>query len=544
MELLKRAYQRAIQLWNGMPRNARSAFGIVTIIVCLGLLAWSQIPAWRGNTELFGTQVLTEDEINRMEAAFAAAGLTQWTRDGNRLKVPLRMRARYVAVLTEANALPEQAGDAFQAVYQTNSLLESRSVTDSKLRRASERSLAYTIRGLKGIQFADVKIEVLEKSGFPRQREMRAVASVKALAERTLDRHQVDTIRDIVAHGGGVATEHVVVVDLNASRSFRGDAPDGAPGSRLDDPYLARLRAHEELIRRRIEDLLVIYPGALVSVRVALPGENRSGDSGLFPTNPKRLTPTSASELAGEAPFEVVLNPRPEAGQPTLPPATLPPPTQAPVHPSPDATSSRFSPADQIPRARATILLPRSLFHQIWQQEQSSTAIVQYRLPDRRALAEVEARIIREVQDAVAPLLPVSPGESPSSLVTVSAFTPTPGTAPEPRELSQVAISWFFMHWQMISLPVLSAAALWLIHNLIRSAVRKTVQKKAVEKDNEFQPTLSLPVGGRRRGAEHSAPAEASEPDEANLCRELTAFIHKNPERAARVIAEWLDDAA
>ena len=70
------------------------------------------------------------------------------------------------------------------------------------------------------------------------------------------------------------------------------------------------------------------------------------------------------------------------------------------------------------------------------------------------------------------------------------------------------------------------------------------MQKKAVEKDNEFQPTLSLPVGGRRRGAEHSAPAEASEPDEANLCRELTAFIHKNPERAARVIAEWLDDAA
>lgn len=542
MELLKRGYQQAIQLWNGMPRNARSAFGIIAIIVCIGLLAWNQIPAWRGDTDLFGTQVLTEDEINRMEAAFAAAGLTQWTRDGNRLKVPLRMRARYVAALTEANALPEQAGDAFQAVYQTNSLLESRSVTDSKLRRASERSLAYTIRGLKGIQFADVKIELLERSGFPRQREMRAVASVKALAERTLDRHQVDTIRDIVAHGGGVATEHVVVVDLNANRSFRGDATDRAPESRLDDPYLARLRAYEEMICRRIEDLLVIYPGALVSVRVELPEENRIADSGSRPINLQDSPPTSTSERADDARFDVALTPLPKAAEPALPVTTLPHPTQA--HPSQQPNTNRFSPSLQIPRARATILLPRSLFHQIWQQEQSTTATIHYRQPDRRQLAEVEARIVREVQEAVAPLLPVAPGVSPISLVTVSAFTPTPGTAPEPLAPSQLAIGWFLTHWQMISLPILSAAALWLIHNLMRSAIRKMKQKTTVDEDNESQPTVPLLAAGRRRGAEHTAPSEASETDDAQLRRELTALIHKNPERAARVIADWLDDAA
>ena len=545
MESLKQAYQRAIQTWSGMGRTVRLVIGSLVVLALVSLIFLRQVPGWGGDVYLFGARVLTDEEVSRMEAAFAAAGLEEGTFEGNRVKVPQRERARYVAALTAAEAMPEQPGEAYDAIYEMNHLLESRTVTDSRLKRASERSLAYTLRGLNGIQHADVKIEELDRGGFPRKREARAVASVRADAQRWLDRHQVQTVRDIVAHGGGVTTENVVVVDLNANRSFRGNELDTMPEAELADPYLARQRAHEDLTRRRIEDVLIMYPGAVVSVRMELvPAASLVSGASLTPTpgQPMIGSAQTVSDMA-TFPASIATESKPAGDSNRL--------SQTPSRTTVEAGVRQQDPASEslvneawLPRARASILLPRSLFRQIWWQEQSQGKAGGYREPDQRQLAAIESRVMRDVQDAVAPLLPMLPGESALSLVTVRAFTPPETRDALPSESTQVALTWLTNHGQTVGGLLLVAVLLGCIHRLIRPANNARPAATAAVAENESTRTLSMSAARSRREAENQPSQGLSESGDETLRHELAALVHERPEQAARVIAEWLDDAA
>lgn len=545
MESWKRVYQQAIETWNGLGRIVRLAIGSLVFLAVLSWMVLMQVPGWGGDVYLFGARILTDQEVSRMEAAFAAAGLGEGTFEGNRVKVPRRERARYVAALAAAQALPEQPGEAYDSIYDTNHLLESRTVTDSRLKRASERSLAYTLRGLNGIQQADVKIEELDRGGFPRKREARAVASVRADSQRRLDRHQVQTIRDIVAHGGGVATENVIVVDLNANRSFRGNELDTLPESELQDPYLARQRVYEDVTRRRIEDVLIMYPGAVVSVRMELvPAATLVSGSSLTRTSGQPVigatkTGSDAATLAAS----VATERKPTDGSIGLPQTPSQTMVETRVRQAEPTSESLVNQA-WLPRARASILLPRSLFRQIWWQEQAPGKVGGYREPDRRQLAEIEARVMRDVQDAVAPLLPILPGESALSLVTVRAFTPPESPDAMPSESIPVARTWLTNHGPTVGCGLLVAILLGCIHRLIRPTTNARPAATDALADAESTRTLVMPAARSGRGAENQQSQGPSESGDETLRRELAALVHEHPEQAARVIAKWLDDAA
>lgn len=555
MDFLNRGMKQVTDLFQTMTPAARLTTGLLLAVLVVSLVYLFRQDVEGGGEYLFGAQTLSDAELAMMEGAFADAGLEKGRRDGNRIRVPKGETSKYLAALSAADAMPENSRTAFDQMFKDSSVMDSRQVLDRRERLASEQSLERMIRNLSGVHSATVRIQEVDKGGVPRRKVRTAVATVKAVGAKHLDRDLINTIRDIVAGTSGAEREDVTVADSNANLSYRGSGENGMPLAD-EDPYATRLRMYENNTKRSIENMLTMYPGALVEVRAELGRDmiNRV-DSYTYEAQPVTVkessstkSETSTNAARGGAPGAAAngLGNTPQQVGSLANNENTTEETHEQTEAVPSAVQTTIQKWGFVPeRVTASIRIPRSLFRTIWLAENPPAEGEAPVEPDKSALDEIEVRELQAIKDVVIALLPPPPpGDDTHPLVTVMPYTSTPIEAPPEPSLAAGAGSWFASNWQTIALFGAAIFSVFFLRGMIQS--------------NQPAPPAAAEAGTRSLSLAHHKPDEEDD-DELDLANslkgrfqnpgrslrdELTELVHEDPDAAANVLANWIGDAA
>ena len=278
MDFLNKYFAQIREVFEGMTPGARvtSALLLIVTVVSLGYLFTSGFTPG-GDVFLLDNRAFRSDELTPMLAAFATDGLPAPEIVGGRIRVARGKETAYVAALAKAEALPEDFSSILDNALNKSGTFEDKSKFQARLRHGKQQFLAEVFRSMKGIERAAVLFDEQEKPGLRRERVVTASVSIKPLGAVALDESQVRSIcQTMVGAVAGLHAENVVVMDLNTGKSHKGSPSDSAGGG--DGTMEGKQRSLEDYYRRRIEDLLALVPGVIVTPTVELtPGRRTTG---------------------------------------------------------------------------------------------------------------------------------------------------------------------------------------------------------------------------------------------------------------------------
>ena len=558
MDFLNKAYAQVTELFRSMTPAARITTALLLGVIVVSLAFLFRQHGSTADEYLFGAKVFTSGEIANMQAALAAADLNDWEEEGNRLRVPRAMRHKYIAALAEGDALPEDYGSALESMVTQQNPFENRKSQEDRMLYALQRDLSYTLREFDGIEAASVQIQTMASDTFPYRQERRAAVSVKDQGTLPLDANQVKMIRDVVAFGGGVLPENVVIADTNSGRSHLGPSAD-SPFAAENNVYSEAQRQVEVEWKGKIEDRLSMYPGAKVTVAVELGDtlENRQTSITYDPKPTAIQSNTTSKESVSQ---NTSGGGRPGAEPNAVGNRSLSVTTPAGSENTTTETheEQRFVPGvthKEIVTAplkteviRVSIGIPKSHFLKVWQEQNPVPAGQPPKEPTATELQTVEAVEKKSIEDAIAGLLPdAPPGTDKYPKVTVIPYIDVPLPAPQAPSAVATTLSWFASSWQTLALCGLALVGVVFLRGMIRTAQATADAGAPTQAD---AARLAESTGGE--GDEEAA----DEQDLANSLRgrfqqsgrslreELAELVREDPDAAAMVLQNWISDAA
>lgn len=562
MDFINKSYTQVVDLFRTMTPAGRITMGLLLSVVVISLAFLFRQQTDQADEYLFGAEPLTQSEIAALETAFAKAKLGDSEVKGNRVLVPRRQKASYLAAAAEGGAIPASFSSSYETLFSQTNWHDSRDTRLLKANYAHEQFLTQTLRKMQPIETALVKINETTGSGFPPRKERRAFVAVKAIGNKRLDEDQVMTIRATVAGGADVDESNVTVTDLNG---FAYPGPGRAGGSSvLQNAYAAHQRYYVDYYKRIISDyLLSMYPGAQVAVNAELDKDvvnqttSHKLDEKQIPIHSTTYQ-KDVSSLSG-----------PAGGRPGAAANGVSSNTSAQITSSEPTTESKTTEtrddlknlvgasvittqkAPLVPVAiTATIGIPTSHFHKIWLQRNPPTKDEPAKTPTKDDLQQIEIETIKNIEDSVVKLLPAPPkSDDVYKPVKVVTYTETPIMTVEEPSFATTAGGWFAENWQTLGLFGLAVFGVIFLRGMIRSAQRPLV-----------------PEPGKSREAPVSHVGIADTPDKAadeddnesvastlrrrfqasgrSLRDELTDLVKEDPDAAANILKLWISDAA
>jgi flagellar M-ring protein FliF len=555
MDFLNKALGQVSELFGSMTPAARMTTGLLLVVIAISLVFLFQQQTDKADEYLFGARLLTNGEIANMTAAFSNKDLNDWELEGNRIRVPRGQRHKYIAALVEGNALPEDSGAAWEDVFKEQNPFENRVTQELRARIALQKDLAFTIREFVGAESAAVQIQEVSTETFRSRPKRRAAVAVKAGGNRELDPNQVKMIRDLVANGGGVDEENVVITD--GHRSYAGPLKDGI--SAEQNAYVDTQRRIERETKKMIVDHLSFIPGTKVAVYVELdPTLSQSTRDIKYDPKPtpvkisttsKDSTSTSAANAGrpgagsngvGNQPAAVSSTP---ANEDTLSETTE---TQ---ESKPSITQTDTRKPGLVPTLiSASIFVPKSHFKRVWREENPTPPGEDPREPEPAELQAVEAQQKTAIEEALVPLIKKAPqGEDSFPRVKVVPFVDIPLPVPSAPSTTEIATSWFAANWQTLAMLGVALFGLFFLRGMIQSAQTTAMESAAasqldvqraadLDSDDDDEEEETDEFGNSLRGRFNTAGR--------SLRDELTELVREDPDAAASVLQNWISEAA
>jgi flagellar M-ring protein FliF len=550
MDFLNKYFAQIRELFEGMTPGARvtSALLLAVTIASLGYLFTSGFTPG-GDVFLLDNRAFSSDELTAMEGAFATEGLGDYEIVGGRIRVPRGKSTAYVAALAKAGVLPADFSSILDNALNKSGTFEDKSKFQARLRHGKQQFLAEVFRNMKGIERAAVLFDEEVKGGLRRERVVTASVSVKPIGGLALDDSQVRSIcQTMVGAVAGLHSEKVVVMDLNTGKAHHGSPSDspGAGGESMEK----KQRQEEDYYRRKIEDLLALVPGVIVTPTVELTpekiyrtesteydkdksvsvsmsetktskdytGESKGGRPGyVAQQNTARSLPTTESKGAkeNEKTSEMVESKLP-AGE---------------------RVEKEYA-AHMIDRVSVAIAVPTSWFTKIWQKRNPTPPGEDPQDPaagdiDQIRTTEID-RIKKIVAGAIPPPKTVGGGQI-ADLVQVTDFEDIiPAAIPEPT-MTENAGSWFAENWSTVGLILLGLFSLLMLRSMIRSTPSG--------RDLEVAGVEHVPSeGDESEDVEGTAEPRVLGFSEsgASLQDDLTELVATDPETAANILKNWI----
>lgn len=252
----------------GLPPARRLAIlgvGVASVLLVLGLAWWVQRPLYR---PLFTN--LSEDDAGRIVQALRDEKVEYQIDDGGRAILVPAERLYELRLALASRGLPEGGGVGFE-LFDRQTLGQTDFLQHLNYQRALQGELARTISELGGVESARVHLALPERSLFVSQdRRPSASVVVKLAPGRALSRAQIDGIVNLVAASvEGMDPDGVTVVD-EAGRMLTPDRGEGLDDGAASGTALDYQRAMERGTEERVESLLgaIVGRGAVVA-RVA-----------------------------------------------------------------------------------------------------------------------------------------------------------------------------------------------------------------------------------------------------------------------------------
>ncbi len=252
--------QRMQQVWSQLAafflaqpparRVAIAAVGLVSVVGVLGVAWWVQQPLLR---PLFTN--LGERDASAIVEALRAEKVSFELDDGGRAVLVPAERLYELRLALASRGLPEGGGVGFE-IFDKQALGQTDFLQHLNFQRALQGELGRTIAQLGGVESARVHLAMPERSLFVAEdRRPSASVVVKLASGRALGRAQIDGIVHLVAASvEGMDPASVTVVDdggriLTPNR--REDETGGASGGALEIQ-----RATERQLEERVESML------------------------------------------------------------------------------------------------------------------------------------------------------------------------------------------------------------------------------------------------------------------------------------------------
>jgi flagellar M-ring protein FliF len=553
MDFLNKAMAQLADLFKSMTPGSRITAGMLLVAITVSLAYLFVFQFNTADEFLFGSREFSQAELDAMQSAFAAGNLDGFRVVGNRIQVPRAKLVEYLQALSQSNFLPQNFDSPIdEAIASSNSIIDSKPLQDYKFVQAKQKKLSHVISAFNGVDTATVQFQEVKKEGFPPQIERKATVAARATGGGKLPAGLVQAIRTAASGWFGITADDVTIIDLNGNVTFGGDLATREPnGPRT--PYAEAKRWYEDYWKEKIHDCLAVYPGIVVGVNVELDpeldNESRKVTVDTQPTALETSTYRKTSEnrhspggRPGAVPNEVPSNTPRDIATIARQESTLDENREEQVavagH---EQTTLRKAPL--IPTTvTATVLVPRSYYTKLWEQQNPTAAGADPKPPTAADLQPIEQKVTDTIAKTVGRTLPPSPaGETAASRVDVASYDDLPPPLVEPPTMAATAGAWFADNWRSLALIGVGLLSLLMLRSMVRSGAPTAPVAEA---------SVSLPIKPAEEPAEAAPEPEPiilnrrSPSGGASLRDELTAMVREDPDAAANVLRNWIGDAA
>ena len=549
MQALQRILDNIVAQMKGLPTTARLLVGSLMAIVVLSLFLVAQLT---GQPSMMPLPVTLADEGARARAIayMDSAGVPHEQR-GSELLVPSEQRFAIVAKLLDADVMdPDQVN--FDKLIEQDSPFLTRQQHDRRWLIAKMNVLGKMISRLRGIKQATVVIDPSSRGGLGGN-FVPATASVIVFTRGgPLVQAQVEAIAQLVAGSeAGLDVSNVAIIDGTTGRSHNAQDEDDVKAG----VYLERKLALEKEVKSTLLTALEYIPGVRVAVNVMV---NATSQSTRIDKYQEPVSAPTSESIESES----ETNQR-QAGEPGVRSnigvqiASIGPISSDRTS---DKSASELEPRfpsertlEQDPKGYAlkinsTVLIPRSYFIGMYQQDQNDPTAV----PDAAQLQAVEDTEIARIKSDIEPLIDTGPfDDAVSGVVVVSSYPdfamPPPLLVPGGVEVVPESWTGTMVGGPMVryvglgSLAFISLAMMFLM-------VRKASVREELPSPAEIvglPPALEVDDSDLVGEAEESALAlEGVELDDAELRRaqlldQINETIKTSPEEAASLVRRW-----
>ncbi len=251
MNLFKQSSEQARNALAAMPMQSRVISVMLAAAIAIGLAFLVRGNGSASSTFLFGGRTFGEQDLDAIELAFSAAGLSEWDREGRRIKVPRENKSEYLAALKESSSLPSSLHSSVQDAINATGVFDSSDLMNARQKAAKEADLGKRIAMLPEVKTASVVYDRGERRGLSQTRPQSASVLVVPEGTAPLPRYRVLAIKEMIrASYAGMSSDDVDIVDTNGTTTSSLDSDD--------DPLLRKQQETEAWWKQKIRSALAL----------------------------------------------------------------------------------------------------------------------------------------------------------------------------------------------------------------------------------------------------------------------------------------------
>jgi flagellar M-ring protein FliF len=550
MDFLNKAISQVSELFRSMTPGARITGGLLLAVVVVSVGYLFRQGASGPDEYLFGGVPLSDGQLTSIEAAFAKAGLSDFQRDHNRIRVPGAQQAKYLAAVADAGALPPNFNTIMEKALDKGGPWESREATRERLKVARQQTLSEIVRAMNWVDSAVVLYDEHESRGLRElnpTKKATASVSVKPVAGEFLTPLRVRNIRNLVAHAVNMQPNDVAVTNLGEGGT---GGSDGEVNLDLfDDEYMKTKIAFESQKRESILNALRNIPGVQAEV-------NADFDSTIEETThtakPEEKTAaqreTSRDEVSTQA----------NADNGGRPGATTQGPTrqvssettqqqQSKTETHTTETQSVVGVQDSRVRKKgftpkevwAIVSIPSSYIKDLWSANNPSAT------PKPTDLTNLQNAVVDKVENIVDPLLYLQSIKVGNTYrhVKVVVLDSLPAPTIEPPSMVSKAVAWSGRYWNTFAMLGVAMFSLLVLRSVVNGKPGDGTSAAAAP-----SASLTLQTEEAKSEVEGAASEEANRPrlrlkKGTSLKDDLVEIVREDPDAAADILRSWISKA-
>ena len=533
--------------------------GRVTAVLLLGVIVVSigflfQHQSGGPDEYLFNGEFLPSRDADRAEAAIAQAGLAGHERVGNRIRVPAGQKAKYLAAVADAGALPPNFHTILEDALNLGAFVDPETKRQ-RLKAAREQQLSMIIRAMDGIEEAQVIYDIQKPIGLSRTHQVTATVSVEPTPGIGLDARRAKMIKMAVAGAiVGLKPDQVMIANLGDTSLLGGD---GSTADLFDDPYYKTRLAYEEHMKQNIQNLLSYIPDIRVEVTaeldkaIELTTQTSESAGEPMPIHERTFTTdTERSQMAPGGRVGVTANGPSGAGDTSATKQLV----EKTLEETRD-TRNNFGNKNSILResglvpeeVRAGIAIPQSYLLDLWRERQRRKG----EDPEAPLPVDIDTQIQQisgpvsdKIKEIVAPLLPKELAKTNLSSVEVTFFETLPTDPIEKPSMGSQALAWAGSHFSTITMAGIALVGLLMLRSLVKGI------PPAEPVGSLSAPTLSINVASTTASSEsEKVPAEEDDRPRLKLKKgpdlkeDLAEIVREDPDAAAAILRGWISNA-
>jgi len=546
MDFLKTSWTQISEVFRSMTPGSRmiTVLLLAAVVVSFGYLFTAG--GGTGGESLMYGEPIPVASMPGMESAFQAAGLNDYTVRGNQIFVPTNQRGKYMAALTEAEALPPNFAALLDKEFSNLGTFATADERKQAIKSHKQKLLSWIINAMTNINKAMVLIDDKKLSAFS-EPDQTAMVSLSTINGLSLTNKQVMSIRYLVSGAiAGLLPSEVTVVDQNGGAYPGIDDESGIGGGGGLDPILQRKAEYEANLQKKIYDVLSYVPNIKVSVTCEIdPEANKTEDN--YELGPKPVSvitesnsSTETSETTkpgGEVGFSANAGVSASVASNTQSGTSSDSSTDNSTNVAiPNVTQTKTNYLGLIPkRAFVSIAIPDSYFVKQWEAMNPPAEGAAPTPPDPTMLTNLQNEAFEKIKAFLVGHLPeIANLTDPKSQVQLMAFSPPAPLAITEPSTSSDAMAWLTANWGTIG-----AFALVLISLMMVRSITKQPVMAASPETEEIEPIVE--------------EAEANRLDEGAIQRlldfgevgpslrdELAKLVDQDPDTAANILRNWI----